>query len=168
MQLTEYLGAVLHTQGQVLLELHGLFGSRVLIEVLERAGDRPLETTSDCKTLFAHAKGNNYPYEFLEALVLSVGLPKEFEIYLWAYPHYREYIESAVPIDGKIAKPSESNLSQLIDEATQEGYKWLAHLNLPPHIDAYVQKAAKGPWLRFRTALLTVSGRRPLTAISPN
>jgi hypothetical protein len=180
MRLVDFLVLLLGAQAETLKRLAAFFGEEVLIAMLEDAGesfdDRKLaglELPKFAQTAVAsitwidsptpHTNANAYAE--LEGTVRELGLPEILEFHLWAYPHYRAFIESAIDLNARLAPNGGESGTALIEEACAAADAWTKALPIPPAVSAAAFKAAQVPWIRFRTEALKKMGRRPLGAV---
>ncbi|MBU6375673.1 MAG: hypothetical protein KGQ59_06730 [Bdellovibrionales bacterium] len=173
MSLSEFLAEILQAHGQVLLRLAALLGEEELLELLEQAE----EMDNSTKTLWesdTRARLVSSPREsasdglgLIQSTVLEMNLPSVLEFYVWAYPHYRAFIESGIDLSFRIPRvtptggPSESGVS-LVEEAVSQGKEWFRKLPIHPTMASAAERAAEIPWLRFRAEVLKRVGKRPL------
>ena len=180
MRLVDFLVLLLQAHAETLKRLAAFFGEESLVALLEDAGesfdDRRLAgmaPPSFAKTAVAsvtwidtptpHSNANAYAE--LEGTVHELGLPEVLEFHLWAYPHYRAFIESSVDLNARLSPGNSDAGMALIEEATAAAEAWVKTLAIPPAVAAAAYKAAHVPWLRFRTEALKKIGRRPLGAV---
>jgi hypothetical protein len=168
-RLVEFLILLLDAHAQALQRLAALFGEEGLVELLEEAGDRaeldPGGPEFDLKaSWFEPPKPGDpsHPYAELESAVSEIRLPEHLVFHVWAYPHYRHYIESALELNMRI--PAELG-SILADEAVADADRWVKSLGLAPTLSAQAEKIARPPWVQFRAAALKRIGKRPVGAI---
>jgi len=180
MRLVDFLVLLLGAQAETLKRLAAFFGEENLVDMLEDAGesfdDRKLAglapakfaTTSVASVTWIAASTphtNASAYAELEGTVRELGLPEILEFHLWAYPHYRAFIESAIDLDSRLPAGGGESGAALIEEACAAADAWVKTLPIPPAVAAAAYKAAGVPWLRFRTEALKKMGRRPLGAV---
>jgi hypothetical protein len=173
MRLVDFLIELLEAQAQTLQRLAALFGEERLLDLLEQAGELPTDpvellhgpaellNSGQVEAPSRQSAGSTYAE--LEGAVRELGLPEVLEFHLWAYPHYRAFIESSLDLASRIA--GDAPLA-LIDEAVAQSEAWVKRLPIPPAIWPQAKAAGQHPWLRFRTNVLKRSGRRPLGAIT--
>ncbi len=171
---------LLEAQAQTLHRLAALFGDDILLHMLEEAGERA-DAEATKKTALSNrgeerptksplfepswfeapsAKGYSSPYTELESAVHEFKLPSVLEFHLWAYPTYREFVESGLELDARIA---DGDFGQkLVDEATRRAEEWVNTLSIAQEFVLQAKAAAHVPWLRFRTQTLKRIGKRPL------
>lgn len=101
-------------------------------------------------------------YAELEGAVQEMNLPEFLEFYLWAYPHYRAFIESPLDLDSRIRGAGSDAGLALVEEAMAQAEQWIRSLPIPPAISQQAERAAQIPWLRFRANVLKRIGKRPL------
>src|SRR5207237_1497991 len=118
------------------------------------------------------------PYEELQGAVQELGLTPELEFHLWAYPHYRAFVESSIDLGARIASqgapgsgygrihPMHASAGSagtvLVEEAAAQAEDWLRRLPVRPEQRQQLEALAHAPWLRFRAAVLKRIGRRPM------
>jgi hypothetical protein len=178
MRVVEFLIQLLQAHAMTLQRLAALLGEERLIELLERAGDdegddeqgatepgpgraevipiRPEWLTAPTAQREASA------YSELESAVGELQLAPMLEFHVWAYPHYRAFIESPLDLNSRIK--GEACLA-LVQEAVLQAEAWMKRLPLPPAVALQSERAAQVPWVRFRTEVLRRAGQRPLGAI---
>lgn len=176
MRLVEFLIYMLEAQAETLKRLSALLGEETLMEILEAAGEAAGETADGTAESVAPtvsekvialfespgAAFGGSAYQELEGAVQELNLPEVLQFHLWAYPHYRAFIESPLELDSRIPGPGAEAGAALVEEAVQQAQAWVHGLHLPPQISQQVERAAYVPWLRFRTEVLKRIGRRPL------
>jgi len=180
MRLVDFLVLLLGAQAETLKRLAAFFGEENLVDMLEDAGesfdDRRLAglapekfaTSSVASVTWIDSPAphsNANAYAELEGTVRELGLPEILEFHLWAYPHYRAFIESAIDLNARLSPESGVSGTALVDEACAASEAWVKTLRIPPSVAAAAYKAAAQPWLRFRTEALKKMGRRPLGAV---
>ncbi len=159
---------ILETHAQSLQRLAALFGEEVLFELLEMQEDEPKRVT--VHTEYFQAPVENFPkgqaYGELESMIRHLKLHPILEFHLWAYPHYRSYIESSLDLNSIIPsstlQSSDPIGARLVEEAISEAKKWIQNLPLPPAFAAQAERVAEIPWLKFRASVLKKIGKRPL------
>ncbi|MGZ3688923.1 MAG: hypothetical protein ACXVBW_11515, partial [Bdellovibrionota bacterium] len=110
----------------------------------------------------SQSTGYTSAYAQLESAVHEFKLPAVLEFHLWAYPHYRAFIESPLDLNSRILGPGNDAGLALVDEAVAQAEAWVKKLPLPPEASAHASRAAHVPWLRFRTTVLKRIGKRPM------
>lgn len=180
MRLVDFLVLMLGAQAETLKRLGAFFGEENLVDMLEDAGesydDRRLAGLEpNTPTAASLAPGmwtpppgphsNANAYAELEGTVRELGLPEILEFHLWAYPHYRAFIESTIDLNARLAPGGGELGTALIDEACANAEAWVKRLQIAPSVAAAAYKAAQVPWIRFRTEALKKMGRRPLGAV---
>jgi hypothetical protein len=167
-RLVDFLIYLLEAQAQTLHRLATLFGDEILLHMLEESGDRiardtaaPRFETRWFEAAQAH-QGFSSPYAQLEGAVHDFKLPSPLEFHLWAYPHYRAFVESGIELDARIPGPGGDVGMQLVDEAVAQAEAWVKKLPIASEFALQAQTAAHVPWLRFRTQVLKRIGKRPL------
>ncbi len=179
MKLAEFLMEVLQSHGQVLLRLAALLGEDELLELLEQAEElHPSDVSnvetekrweSETRARLVPSPGDTAQSGFamIQSTVHEMNLPSVLEFYVWAYPHYRAFMESGIDLSYRIPRitstgaPSESGVS-LVDEAVAQAKDWFRKLPIHPSQAPAAERAAEIPWLRFRTEVLKRVGKRPL------
>jgi hypothetical protein len=168
-RLVEFLIALLEAQAQTLQRLAALFGEEVLLEMLESAGDLPPDiiTLRHDPRLFEapRAQASGLAYQELDGAVRDLRLPAVLEFHLWAYPHYRAFIESPLDLNSRIHGTDENAWISLVEEAMVQATAWLKRLPIPPQFWIQAERAAHLPWLRFRTDVLKRIGKRPMVPV---
>lgn len=174
MRLVDFLIALLEAHAETLKRLAALFGEERLLEILEASGDDdlgtdptkrrgPVVTRLQPKDLeSAPGASGSSTYQELEGAVHDFGLPAVLEFHLWAYPHYRAFIESPLELSSRIPGPGGETGTALVEEAVAQAQAWVRSLHIPPQIGIQAERAAHVPWLRFRTNVLKRIGKRPL------
>jgi hypothetical protein len=164
MRLVDFLIHLLEAHAHTLQRLAAMFGEEILVEMLEQAGDeppppsRPIPPASD----WLDPAASSSAYSELEAAVHDLRLPPMLEFHLWAYPHYRAFIEAPLELSSRIRGPGGDTGLALVDEAVAQAQAWVKRLPIPPELGAQAERAAQIPWLRFRTDVLKRIGKRPL------
>ncbi len=166
-RLVDFLVFMLEAHAQTLQRLAALFGEERLLEILENAGEHPdaMATPPNVKAIWFEAPAPNSPstaYAVLEGAVSEMRLPEFLEFHLWAYPHYRAFIESPLELGSKIQGPGGEAGVALVDEAVAQAQEWIRRLVIPPELGPQAERAAHVPWLRFRAEVLKRIGRRPM------
>jgi hypothetical protein len=174
MRLVDFLILVLEAHGRTLQRLAALFGEEPLLELLELAGENTSEDEA-CPALgarwFTAPSTGGSPgaaYAELESSVHDLSLAAQLEFHVWAYPHYRAFIESPLELGARLAsggQASEDPATAVIDEAVARARDWLKKLPIPPELWNQAESAASVSWVRFRTEALKKAGRRPLGAL---
>ncbi len=176
MRLVDFLVLLLSAHADTLKRLAAFFGEENLIEMLEESGETISEALpptqvagqSGAEILWIDAGGshtNANAYAELEGTVRELGLPEPLAFHLWAYPHYRKFIESSVDLNARLAPNSGEKALTLIEEACDQAEAWAKALPIPAAVSGAALKAAQIPWVRFRTESLKKIGRRPLGAV---
>jgi hypothetical protein len=102
------------------------------------------------------------PYAEIEGAVREFKLPSPLEFHLWAYPHYRAFIESELDLDSRIPGAGHDVGLALVDEAVMKAEEWIRSLPIADEFRKQAESAAHVPWLRFRTQALKRIGKRPM------
>jgi hypothetical protein len=173
MRLVDFLIAMLEAHAQTLQRLAALLGEEILIELLESCGEEdsdsdgkadtppPLELKPEWLDTAAPFSESS-AYGELEGAVSELKLSAMLEFHLWAYPNYRSWIESPLPLNTRIRGTGSEAGITLVDDAVANAEAWIKKLPLPPSISQQAERAAQIPWLRFRTLVLKRIGKRPL------
>jgi len=180
MRFSEFLAEILTAHGQVLLRLAALLGEEPLLELIEKAEDLyPSDQAGDTeqsktwenwlRSRLAASPGDTAAQAMTEiqGAVTELNLPEVLEFYVWAYPPYRDYVETGVDLSMRIPRqattgaPSENGV-QLTEDAIQKAKQWFRRLPIPSDVGLAAERAAEIPWLRFRSEVLKRVGRRPL------
>jgi hypothetical protein len=170
MRLVEYLTHLLEAHAQTLQRLAALFGEATLIEILETSGEAqenaptpPVKLFEPNPAWFENALPGGYsPYLEIEGAVHDFNLPAMLGFHLWAYPHYRSFVESPLDLNSRIQGPGGEAGVALVDEAVLQAQAWVRALHIPPALGLQAERAAHMPWLRFRTNVLKRIGKRPI------
>jgi hypothetical protein len=171
MRLVEYLIHLLEAHAQTLQRLAALLGESTLVEILESTGEEMEQNTavggaSEAAAIarwFEDALPSGYsPYIEIEGAVREFNLPAMLEFHLWAYPHYRSFVEGPLDLNSRIQGPGGDAGLALVDEAVAQAQAWVRALHLPPALGLQAERAAHMPWLRFRTNVLKRIGKRPI------
>lgn len=167
MRLVEFLIQLLEAHANTLHRLAALFGEEALLQMLEDSGERIGEETAPARfeeSWFEapRPQGFSSPYAELESAVHDCKLPAVLEFHLWAYPHYRAFIECGLELDARIPGPGGDAGIQLVDEAVEQAEAWIRRLPIAPEFSQQASRAAHVPWLRFRTQVLKRIGKRPM------
>lgn len=173
MRLVDFLVLVLEAHAETLKRLAAFFGEEKLLEMLEASDDAEHELPAlDLKLIpFAPVgtglpAGGRSPYVELEGTVREFGLPAVLEFHLWAYPHYRAYIESDLDLASVITDGNRQAGVTMIDEAIREAREWVRRLPIPPAVSQPAEAAAGAPWIRFRASALKKMGLRPIGPVA--
>lgn len=174
MRLVDFLILLLAAHAETMKRLAAFFGEENFTEMLEESGDdidQALPPTkyagaAGASVIWIDAPGhsNTNAYAELEGNVRDFELPAMLQFHLWAYPHYRAFIESSIDLNARM-QPGADSGAALIEEACTQADAWVKALPIPPAVAAAAYKAASVPWLRFRTEALKKMGRRPLGAV---
>lgn len=173
MRLVDFLISVLQAHGQTLGRLAAFFGEERFFEMLEEAGEdmeRSLPpskfvNTTGAEVIWLDSPGpgsNSNAYAELEGAVRDMNLPAMLEFHLWAYPHYRAFIESSLDLNSRIRGPGYESGAALVDEACMQAEAWIKRIPIPAALAPQAERAAQIPWLRFRSEVLKRIGKRPL------
>ncbi len=176
MRLVDFLILLLSAHAETLKRLAAFFGEDVFTEMLEDSGETidkalpPRKYTEKAGAALIwidlnSPRTNANAYAELEGSVHEFDLPEVLEFHLWAYPHYRAFIESAVDLNARMAPGGGTSGTALIEEACIQAEAWAHALPIPPAVAAAAHKAALVPWIRFRTEALKKMGRRPLGVV---
>ena len=178
-KLSDFLAELLQAHGQVLLRLAALLGENELLELLEQAEElhpsdeisteRERKWESEIRARLVSSPGDSAHegLAIIQSTIHDMNLPSVLEFYVWAYPHYRAFVESGIDLSYRIPRitatgaPSESGVS-LVEEAVFQAKEWFMKLPIHPAQAPAAERAAEIPWLRFRTEVLKRVGKRPL------
>ncbi len=180
MRLIDFLIYLLQAHAQTLSRLAAFFGEEKFIEILEDAGEKNSNQLPPSQ--FADQQGaqilwldspqpgsNSNAYAELEGAVRDMGLPALLEFHLWAYPHYRAFIESPHDLNSRIKTAPHGDRGDagalLVDEACQHAQAWVQTLGIPPAVAPAAERAAQIPWIRFSTEFLKRIGKRTLCPV---
>ncbi len=178
MRLAEYLIHLLEAHAQTLQRLAALFGEAALVEILETSGEEQEKLAAQAQEVLTAVRikrfepnpawfdnalpGGYSPYLEIESAVRDFNLPAMLEFHLWAYPHYRSFVESPLDLNSRIQGPGGEAGVALVDEAVAQAQAWVRGLHIPPALGLQAERAAHMPWLRFRTHVLKRIGKRPI------
>lgn len=170
MKLVDFLIMLLQAHGDSLKRLAALLGEDEFVEILENSGEDAAEVHTLLKpSELMHKKLEvaltSDAYKKIAGAVMEMNLPKLLEFHIWAYPHYRAFIESPLDLNAEIQGPGTDTGLALVEEAIQQSQAWFKQLQIPVERVATAERAAQIPWIRFRTELLKKIGRRPLHAV---
>lgn len=174
MRLVDLLILLLSAHADTLRRLSAFFGEETFVEMLEESG----ETIEDAlpPTEYAGTVGasiiwidsqvsNSNAYAELEGTVSEFQISAVLHFHVWAYPHYRKFIESAIDLNARLPVGGGDAGPALIEEACLQAEAWVAALPMSGAVKPAAQKAAQIPWLRFRSEALKKMGRRPLETV---
>ncbi|MGK5087542.1 hypothetical protein WDW86_08285 [Bdellovibrionota bacterium FG-2] len=174
MRVVDFLSFILRSHGQILLELAAFLQEDVLFEVLEQAGelDRPPTAAEVSQYLslqsLHHEVSPSYesPFVLLEQTVRELHLSPVLEFHLWAYPHYRAFVESSVDLGTHLIADAKNPalVTTLVHETLEHAQEWVKTLPLPPESGRLAEAISRKIWLRFRTEVLKKVGLRPIAA----
>lgn len=162
-QLIDLLISLLKAQAQTLGRLAALVEEDVLVEWLEQVGDLNPPLLPKIKPEWGEigmSRGNAYAE--LESTVREFNLPALLEFYLWAYPHYRYFIEDSIDLNAQL----KSSPQELADDCIAFAHAWLRRLPIPPQMFMQAEAAIQNPWIKFRAEILEKSGTKRLGAVS--
>lgn len=177
MRIVEFLILLLETQADTLRRLAAFFGEEDLFEILENSAEDPSpeellasRKASQSRIMALSFENPLHPmansaYRELEGAVREFKLPEVLEFHLWAYPHYRTYIESTLDLNALIPSARSEAGITMVEEAVAQARAWVKTLHLPPNLALQAERAALFPWLRFRSSALTRIGGRPLGSV---
>jgi len=174
LRLVDFVMALLEAHALTLLRLVVYFGEPKLIELLESVPDD--DAASAGVGDFALLPGVDdaltppppmgpqlkHPFTEIEGHVGELGVSSLLEFYLWAYPGYRMWAESALDLGAQLVPSNPKLLEAMIDQAVRQNRTWLGRLPIPSDLFASVERSAQVPWVRFRTDILRRSGGRHL------
>lgn len=180
MRLVDFLILLLEAHSESLKRLAALLGEDTLLELLENSENLNegkvsdwLQNAKDSGRLLpftpigaASTSGSRSPYIELEGSVREFQLPAVLEFHLWAYPHYRAFIESDLDLSSLVSEPTNESAAVLVDEAIRQALQWIRRLSLPPALSKQAEAAASLPWIRFRTSVLRKVGLKPVGPVA--
>jgi hypothetical protein len=167
----EFLTHILRAHAQALQRLAAFLGEAELLELLETAGESSVELRSKFEIKkewlsATPATDSTPPYLELEGAVQEMHLSSFLEFHVWAYPFYRQIIESSLELKAKIPKAHATEVLELLtEEAIQQAQTWIEQLPVREDLAQQVKSIAQLPWIRFRTTILGKMGRRPVVAL---
>jgi hypothetical protein len=175
MTVAELLTQLLITHAHVLQRLAAYFGEEELFELLEKASEiREEQQGKNPKSPFKFQKdwfipaplkiARTSPYAELDGTVREMNLPAVLEFHLWAYPFYREWIESSVDLRATI-NPTSQGGSLTVQEALAQAKSWLSSLPVHPIHAERVITLGMTPWIRFQSEIMKKLGARPLNSL---
>jgi hypothetical protein len=163
-RLVDFLITLLEAQAQTLQRLAALFGEDLLMEMLENAPEYEEKPEVHAKG-FIPSPDTSANYAELEGAVREFSLPAVLQFHLWAYPHYRAFIESELELSDRVDPKNPEAVVGLADEAIRQAEVWLKNLPIAPEFFKQAHSAAQLPWIKFRAQLLKKAGQRPLGAV---
>jgi hypothetical protein len=167
----DFLIALLDAHAETLKRLAALFEEENLVQLLEMAGENEENSESSSSSqwtdprLFEAAtqvSSMDSTYAELEGAIREMNLPATLEFHLWAYPHYRAFIESPLNLNSKIPGPGGDTGVALVEEAVAQAEVWFQKLPMGDAVREQASRAARVPWIRFRTQVLKKIGKRPM------
>lgn len=181
-RLLDFLVAVLAAHAHTLNRLAALFSEEMLVEVLERAGeaadDRAMAArdagTAETPDPTARLNLRWNPstsqlaasaYQELETAISDFRVSKILEFHLWAYPYYRQWIQSPTDLAETLDLESDpSAINRLAEDAMLDAQAWVRALPISPDFGRRAELASQAAWVRFRTDLLRKAGLRPIAS----
>jgi len=170
-RLIDFLICILRAHAGTLQRLAALHGEEQLLELLEASGDeldskpRPPNPIWFGRPAQRGMVTMASAYAELEHAVHEFGLAATLEFHLWAYPHYRAFIESPLDLNSPIIGNGPETAVTLVDEAVAQAKDWIKKLPIPPELAQQTESAAHVAWVRFRTDVLQRIGRRRLGSV---
>src|ERR1700746_1899856 len=123
MRLIDFLVLMLEAQAETLKRLAAFFGEERFLEMLENSEeDEPTIPKLDGKLIPFEPIGTRLPagarspYVELEGAVPEFHLPEVLQFHLWAYPHYRAFIESDFDLGSALTEGNQQAGIALVDE----------------------------------------------------
>ncbi len=167
MRLVDLLVRILEAHAQTLNRLAALFDEDILVYMLEESGDELIEkvvpySVDSSRFEVGRRHGFSSPHAELSGAVTDFHLSARLEFYLWAYPFYRNLVESEVDLDALIPLHHESLGQELVDEASQQAARWIKLLPIADEFRPRAEQVSHVAWLRFRTEALKKIGKRSL------
>ena len=172
MRLIDFLISLLKAHAGTLQRLAALHGEERLVEMLEASGEqydpnpRPPDPLWFGRPAQRGVITMASAYAELESAVHEFNLPATLEFHLWAYPHYRAFIESPLDLNSPVAGSGPETAVTLVDEAVMQAQAWIKKLPVTPDLARQTETAAHVAWLRFRTDVLQRIGRRRLDSVN--
>ena len=174
MTLVEFVIHLLTAHSHVLQRLAAFFGEEKLLELLEELsnpsdGSHPTPIPPPFhyeKNWFSRAPlqlAKTSPYTELEGSVRELNLSSVLEFHLWAYPFYRQWIESA--LDLKMTIHPTPGGEVIVQETLAQARWWINQLPVHPSLAEQVRVLGMAPWLRFQSDVTKQLGKRPLHSI---
>lgn len=171
-RLADFVICILQAQGETLKRLAALFGEEAIVELLEMVDEAPrpepeppISVVRDAWTSPPTEPPSGSAYAEIESAVRELGLPPQLEFHLWAYPHYRAFIESPLELNSRIRGHESEVGHALVEEAVAQATAWIRRLPIAPMIAPQAERVAQVPWLRFRSEVLKKLGKRPLESV---
>jgi|GEM_PF-650685 len=169
-RLVDFLITLLEAHAQSLQRLAALFGEEMLMDMLENAPELEAEqeigpTIPIHREWFKPSPQTAANYAELEGAVREIPLSAVLQFHLWAYPHYRVFIESDLELSDRTDPDNPEVVARLADDALAQAEAWLRKLPIAPEFFKQAHSAANLPWIKFRANLLKKAGLRPLGAV---
>jgi hypothetical protein len=167
MRLVDFLILLLGAHAETLKRLAALVQEENLIELLEMAGEQERAPIPIAVELFEKPWQSSYsqagdPYLELEGAVREMDLHAVLQFHLWAYPHYRAFIESPLELNCRLPGPGGDAGVALVENSVAESVIWVKSLPMSPLVMDQALRVAHVPWLKFRSTVLKRVGKRPL------
>lgn len=173
MRLVDFLILMLKAHAETLKGLSDLLGEDVVFAILERTSEEddtipplPQKHTLRVRTE-ATAVRSGSAYMELQDAVHHFHLPGTLEFHIWAYPHYRTFIESPFDLDSVLEPVGQSGEFPLAEEAITQAKKWISKIPGPAAFQTRIQQVSDQAWLRFRTQVFQKAGKKPLVIARP-
>jgi len=172
-RLADYLTMTLQAHGDLLREVwthvqrHGL-NQDAILEAFEKAQEVEAPAAQPQKTMERGKNGR--PYVSIGHAVNAMNLPEPLEFYVWSYPYYRRWIESAADLEAPIETVFK-NPEEEVEQARAYAAQWARHLifielqDSERRVEDALQAFSLDRWLKFRSQALRAVGRRPLQSI---
>lgn len=168
LRVVDLLIEVLRAQAETLELLRAALGQDELIHLLEEKDPPPSlfkDVTPWCSGELSSRSGMSNPYKEVEGAVREMDLSALLEFYLWAYPTYRAWVESPVLLESLVTIDPPGHLARLADLTLLDAKAYVRHLTLPPQLSKQMEKLVDPAWIKFRTRLLSQSGKKRLTSV---
>lgn len=162
-----FLIHLLGAQAETLQLLAGALGEEELLALLDQDEPPQSKLTIDPQLFGEEAPvaGMSSPYQEIEGAVRELDLTAPLEFYLWAYPTYRAFVESALTLDSRVSRGQAEGLTALTDGCITDARAWLASLPVPSSLHGRLEKLTAAPWLKFRSAVLREGGQKRLRSL---
>lgn len=149
MKLVEYLSLVLQKHGAVLLELKNRYSESILVEILERQQKVDYQPFVPELASSEVAAYESFPYEILEQTVKNIKLPAGLEFYIWAYPYYREFIESPLKLDQTLFTQDTILVQKLSKDAILFSEAWALSIPAKEPFKSEITRVVTHHWKGF-------------------
>lgn len=170
MNFSEFIIEFLQAHSETLILLDDQYGTEILLKILDSAAEtyetKPCTFKID-PNWFEQPKKRQANSALLEIkqAVQSFKLPVTLEFHVWAYPFYRELIESPIDLESQFCNSASSGIEILIEESLNQAKEWTNRFPISSAIKKQTESLALGPWLKFRSRVLKRVGKLPFEAV---